>query len=100
MSVNALIADLAKLGIRLEANGDRLRFHPRSAVTPDLAQRMKAQKQELLEVLRAGAQPASVDDEDATAVWHATLDQLEGNSNFPPTIVEVLREAEVRWSTT
>ena len=47
-----VIADLTRLGIRLEAHGDRLRFSPRSAVTPDLAERMKAHKVELLAILR------------------------------------------------
>jgi len=49
-----LMADLARLGIRLRANGNRLRYSPRSAVTPDLANRMKAHKGELLAILRTG----------------------------------------------
>ena len=47
-----LMTDLARLGIRIEAHGDRLRYSPRSAVTPDLARRMKAHKGELLAILR------------------------------------------------
>jgi len=50
-----LIADLARRGITLQARGDRLRYSPRSAVTPDLADRMKAHKAELLAVLCGGA---------------------------------------------
>jgi hypothetical protein len=52
MSAAHLLADVARLGVRLEAHGDRLRYHPRSAVTPDLAERMKAHKAELLVLLR------------------------------------------------
>jgi hypothetical protein len=48
-----IIADLTRLGIRLEANGDRLRYSPRSAVTPDLANRMETHKSELLAILTA-----------------------------------------------
>jgi len=46
-----LLAELDALGIRLEANGDRLRFQPREAVTVDLAARMKTHKAELLALL-------------------------------------------------
>lgn len=52
MSVAQLMADLNHRGVRLEAHGDRLRFSPRSSVTPDLAERMKAHKGELLALLR------------------------------------------------
>ena len=51
-SASDLMVDLARLGIQLEAHGDRLRYSPRSAVTPDLADRMKAHKAELLAILR------------------------------------------------
>ena len=55
MTPAALLTDLARLGIHIEAHGDRLRYSPRSALTPDLADRMKAHKGELLAVLRGGA---------------------------------------------
>ena len=51
MIATRLMADLAQLGISLRANGDRLGYSPRSAVTPDLAKRMKAHKSELLAML-------------------------------------------------
>ena len=43
---------LSRLGIRLEAHGDRLRYCPKSCVTPALAARMKAHKHDLLAHLR------------------------------------------------
>jgi hypothetical protein len=52
MSAVHLLADVAQRGITLEARGDRLRYHPRSALTPDLAERLKAHKAELLALLR------------------------------------------------
>ena len=52
MSAARLMTDLAQLGIRIEAHGDRLRYSPRSALTPDLADRMKVHKAELLAILR------------------------------------------------
>ena len=52
VSAARLMTDLAQLGIRIEAHGDRLRYSPRSAVTPDLADRMKDHKGDLLAILR------------------------------------------------
>jgi hypothetical protein len=43
-----LLADLAARGIEVQAHGDRLRFRPPNAVTPDLVQRLKTHKAELL----------------------------------------------------
>ncbi len=40
-AVDDLLADLQQRGVRLEAHGDRLRYRPRSALTPDLAGRLK-----------------------------------------------------------
>ena len=52
MSATELLSDLGLLGIRLEADGERLRYHPRSALTLDLVERLKAHKAELLTLLR------------------------------------------------
>ncbi len=52
-----LLIDLARLGIRLEAHGDRLRYHPRSALTPDLAEQLRTHKAELLAVLGPTVRP-------------------------------------------
>ena len=90
MSVANLIADLDRLEIQLEAHGDRLRYSPRSAVTPELAQRMKDHKCELLTIL----QPAS----DAPALWQAALDRLAGDVLFPPDMIEALRAADAQWA--
>ncbi len=50
-----LLIDLTRRGIELVAHEDRLRYRPRSAVTPDLAERMKAHKCELMAILRPEA---------------------------------------------
>jgi hypothetical protein len=50
-NVADLLAKLDALGIQLEADGERLRFRPREAVTADLAARMKAHKGELRALL-------------------------------------------------
>src|SRR5262249_44641314 len=99
MSTTKLLVELAKLGIRLEVDGDRLRYHPRSAVTPALAERLKAHKNELLAILRPGARASSSGLHDATLIWQAVLAELEGDPLFPPNVMEALRAASVWWST-
>lgn len=55
MNAAELLLELAGLGILLEAHGDRLRYSPRSALTPDLLTRLKTHKAELLAILRPEA---------------------------------------------
>lgn len=56
MSAVELLVLLTYLGIRLESHGDRLRYWPRSAVTPVLLRQMREHKAELLAMLRPHAQ--------------------------------------------
>lgn len=53
-TVAALLLDLAARGVELSPEGDRLRYRPRSAVSPALVERIRAHKQELLYLLRSG----------------------------------------------
>ena len=46
-----LLIDLTRRGIELVPCGDWLRYRPRSAMTPDLAERLRAHKAELLAIL-------------------------------------------------
>jgi hypothetical protein len=52
MNAAELLTDLGRLGIRLEADGERLLYYPRSALTPDLLARLKAHKADVLALLR------------------------------------------------
>jgi len=52
MSAADLLLDLGRLGIRLEAHGERLRYFPRSALTPDLLARLQAHKADVVAMLR------------------------------------------------
>jgi hypothetical protein len=106
-----LIADLARLGIKLEADGDRLRYSPRSALTPDLAKLMKAHKSELLAMLRAGQTPLSLAlvvlaSVPAEGNWHKVWDITHGEYDwidgafdaYPGPIGQVCRcHNEQRW---
>ena len=99
MSAAELLMDLGLLGIRLQADGDRLRYHPRSALTPDLLARLKAHKADVLALLRPTPDDApSVEPTDAAVVWQAVLDRLEGDPLFPPDTMETLRAARVKWA--
>jgi hypothetical protein len=51
-AVAELLADLTQRGIELVPHGDRLKYRPRSALTPDLLERLKTHKGALLQILR------------------------------------------------
>lgn len=63
MSTAELLLEMHRLEIRMEADGERLRYYPRSALTPDLLNLVKAHKAELLAVLRPPPEPASTQPE-------------------------------------
>jgi hypothetical protein len=52
MNAADLLLDLGRLGIRFEADGERLRYFPRSALPPDRLNLLKKHKAELLATLR------------------------------------------------
>jgi hypothetical protein len=49
--LSVLLADLSARGIVLQAHDDRLQFRPCSAITPDLSERLKRHKAQLLAIL-------------------------------------------------
>jgi len=57
MTAAVLLAELTQAGIELLADGDKLRYRPQSAMTPDLAERLGAHKAEILSLLQAGGRP-------------------------------------------
>jgi hypothetical protein len=69
-----LLAELARRGIQLEAQGARLRYRPRSAMTPELAERVRAHKPGLLAVLQRALGP----DDDSVSVSQATASEEQG----------------------
>ena len=71
--VAALLAEVEARGIELQAHGERLRFRPRSAVTPDLAERLQAHKDELLASL---SKPAPSSSSSTAGPWNQVQDDL------------------------
>jgi hypothetical protein len=96
-----LLAICHARGIRLlpTSDGSLTIDAPRDALTPDLVGWQKAEKGELLAVPDSKYESDSVDLANATAVWHAALDLLQGDPLFPSDVMEALRNAEVRWAT-
>lgn len=52
-----LLRELDSLGVELDADGDRLRFRPASAVPPAIRHRMRTLKPDLLDLLRQRQAP-------------------------------------------
>ena len=95
MSATDLLNDLARRNIRLEAAGNRLRFYPRSAVTAELAEQMKAQKAELIALLESKGKEPSASSLDwldtveivpygALADWFESLPTLDSGADLSP----------------
>lgn len=60
MSAVELLLHLDQMGIRLEADGDRLRYFPRSALTSDMLVQLKANKADLLALLQPAPNDPSI----------------------------------------
>jgi ribosomal protein L37AE/L43A len=56
MTLQSLLAELTRLGVRLEVQGNHLRFSPRTALTPELLCQLTAHKDEILHALSAPAE--------------------------------------------
>jgi hypothetical protein len=89
MTPENLLAALGTLGVRVEAIGDRLRYHPASVVPPELLEQMRRHKLAILALLRgqsadqpAATEPPTAPRELALArqlarTWTETRSQLE-----------------------
>jgi hypothetical protein len=60
-TLTELLAELSRRGIQIVPRGERLRYRPRSALTPDLLKRLKTHKGELLTILRPFETPGEPD---------------------------------------
>jgi hypothetical protein len=98
--LTSLLVECKTCGVRLAlaGYGGLAIDAPQDALTPDLLDRLKTHKAELLAMLRPAPDAARIDPSDAAAVWQAALDQLEGDPMFPPAMMESLRSAKARWA--
>ena len=97
--VARLLAECEAHGIRLIVTGDGgLTIDaPQDALTPDLLDRLKAHKPDLLAKLWPVARIPVHEPTDAAAVWQAALGLLAGDPLFKPSELQNLRECDVRW---
>ena len=88
MSTTAdLLADLTGRGIELRAEGGRLRFRPVAAMTPELAERVKAHKGELLDLLSPAsmAEPSETHaDREIRRFLRVAVPQPDGRGWYDP----------------
>ena len=90
--VAVLLIELARRGIELRAAGDRLRYRPRSAMTPDLADRLAAHKGDLLAILAAAdslADPAPAGSRAAPAPTYKPQERRLLDGSPPATLAAV-----------
>jgi hypothetical protein len=71
-AAQALLAELRAIGVEVVAHGDRLRFKPPSAVTPELRERLRKHKEALLALVRDTPALAA-----AKAELHARLQRAD-----------------------
>ncbi len=64
MNAASLLAELHSLGVTIEARGDRLRFGPVDAVPPDLLEHLRANKEEVIDLLEHDPEPLAEADKD------------------------------------
>ena len=98
MTFDQLLSELEQKDIRLEARGDKLRYSPGSAMTPDLLNCMKVFKSELLDMVRCDPVSSGINAADGPQVREAAIDGLESTFSFPIDVIEVSRGANVEWA--
>jgi len=54
MTATEILSELARRGVHLEVAGDKLRWRPKEAVTPDLVETLKQRKAEIIAALTGG----------------------------------------------
>jgi TubC N-terminal docking domain len=83
----ALLAELRERGVELQATGDKLRYWPAEAVTPDDLVRLRAHKLELLQLLRIAESVPPLLVLDTT-----TMREVLGPTPAPEVVAAVRRE--------
>lgn len=81
MTANDLLSELRRRGIELVAAGDRLRYRPKDAVTPELREAILAHKAEIMRLL--GDREPAFGSPDAAAAKLETLGPCQGPRFHP-----------------
>ena len=75
MIVNQLLDELEDRAIELKIDGDRIRYRPKSSMTPELLEQVKVHKPELLSILNAN-------DHVVDKAYHKAIDRLQHEDYF------------------
>jgi hypothetical protein len=97
VSAAELLQELNQMGVRLEVVGERVRYWPKDALTPDLLDRLRSHKFELLAMLREQTDRPNVNLADPNAVWQAVVNELKGDEMFTDELLQALCAATVAW---
>ena len=73
-----LLAELCLRGIEVLAEGDRLRYRPRSKMTPELTERVRRHKGDLIAIIRAAGPFSTVCADDLPAEWRELYEERAG----------------------
>lgn len=92
-AVAIILEEAARRGITLQAHAGKVRFCPRSAMTPDLAERIKAHRSALLALLSGAGIPAS----DTTPTADNATGPGDGESGVS-SVVSVSERGKALWS--
>lgn len=84
--LGCLLAELSQRGVTLQARDGRLRYRPRSRVTPELAERLRLHKAKLLMIMQSAACNAA----EATSIIRQAVDR--GDSVLAEALAEAWEE--------
>ena len=85
MTADVLIAEVAQLGITLWAESGKLRFRPKTAMTPELAASLKVNRNEVLRALASTpAMPGTVSRQRESVLRGSDHSRRLIGNGFPP----------------
>jgi hypothetical protein len=102
MSTAVLLSELRQLGIKLETRGSRLRYFPKSGLTPALIERVKAHKSELIDLVTGDNQKS---EQVVDGGFRPTVVTRDGKvrivtdveTDFYNSLIELKNKPSVKW---
>lgn len=82
-----LLAELHRLGIAVKADGDRLRFRPRNAVSDELLAALRQHKTEILATLTRQVESPPTNTADVVPVFGREAQPVAGDADDPPAML-------------
>jgi len=99
-AATVLLAEVTSRGIQLRSEDGRLWYKPRSAMTPELAERLRANRDELVSVLGPGDSSGVRRPEDLPAYWRRLFEEraaiMEYDGHMTRADAEELARADIK----